>query len=150
MQTTACVVLLQLEGGQETLSIMALSCSLYELSGAECQHCNVLFMLDSKQACVSVRLPQGVCFWSLLTSVWKAQLVCRVQLRIKATLPLPCWGGSKAATTGMSNLPLRSGSALVGCVIVLIYQTCSSELVLHAWSKADKVSCEESPHRGWC
>lgn len=47
MQTTACVAVLRLEGGQETLSIMALSCSLYELSGAECQHCNVLFMSDS-------------------------------------------------------------------------------------------------------
>ncbi len=59
MQTAASVWLVP-EGGQETLSIILLSCRLYELS-VECQRCcNVLFMSNSS---VCVRLCVRVCVW---------------------------------------------------------------------------------------
>ncbi len=60
MQTAASVWLVP-EGGQETLSIILLSCRLYELSAAECQRCcNVLFMSNSS---VCVSLCVRVCVW---------------------------------------------------------------------------------------
>lgn len=78
MQTSASVRLVP-EGGQETLSIILLSCRLYELSGAECQPCcNVLFMLHSS-VCVRLRVWLCVCVfeeekdWS-----WSSVCVCEV------------------------------------------------------------------------
>lgn len=102
MQTTACVALLQLEGGQETLSIMALSCSLYELSRAECQHCNVLFMCISEIASGSVFLePANECVKSSASVQGTAQST-------ESKLPSPYhtgavpWGG--ATTVGWGGV----------------------------------------------